>query len=157
AVDPGEPLHGVEVAAGGERLVAGAGHDSAGDRGIVAGRSQRIDQLVERLLAKGVEHARPVDGDPGDLVLHLVEYVAVIAPVGAIARLRCGLCSFGLLRHAALSLFFYWLSLRSTSSASFLCSSSCSRTKTANSAGRLLPGSMPWARSPLTTSGLFAA
>ena len=64
AVDQVEPLHGVEIAAGGKRLVAGAGHDRAGDRGILAGGFQRVDQLIERLLAERVEHARPVDGRP---------------------------------------------------------------------------------------------
>ena len=47
AVGESEPLHGIKITAGGERLVAGTGHHRAGDRGILAGRLQRVDHLVE--------------------------------------------------------------------------------------------------------------
>ena len=91
AVDPVQALHGVEVAAGRERLVAGAGDHRAGDRRVLAGRFQRVDHLIERLLAERVQHARAVDGDPGDLILHLVEDIAVAAPVRAALVVGCGL------------------------------------------------------------------
>src|SRR5262249_5350459 len=90
AVHPGQALHGVEVAACGKRLVAGAGHDRARDRGILARGFQRIDELIEGLLAKGVEHAPPVDGRPRDVIFDLIENIAVAPLVGA-ALLRCGL------------------------------------------------------------------
>jgi triphosphatase len=45
------------------------GHDGAGDGRILARRAQCIYELIERLLAKGIEHPRPIDGDPGDLIL----------------------------------------------------------------------------------------
>ena len=112
-IGPVEPLHGVEIAARRERLVADAGDHRAGDRGIVAGRLQRVDHLVERLLAERVEHARPVDGDPRHLVFHLVEDVLVAArgcetsPVGP-----AGLFAFRFPRHV--------LSRRSAAAA-FLC------------------------------------
>src|SRR6266436_26008 len=83
AVHPGEALHGVEVAAGGKSLVAGAGHDRTGDGGVLARGFQRVDELIEGLLAKGVEDARPVDGRPRDLIGDLVENIAVVPLVRA--------------------------------------------------------------------------
>ncbi len=103
AVDPVEALHGIEIAARRERLVAGAGHHRAGDRWVLARRFQRVDQFVEGLLAERIEHTRPVDGDPGDLVLHLVEDVAIGSRVRAVAFPRCGLFGRRLLRHVVLA------------------------------------------------------
>ena len=81
-----KPLHRKEIAAGREGFVAGAGHHRAHDGGIFPRGLQRVYHLVERLLAKRVEHARPVDGDPRDLVLDLVQDIRVFT--GLIARLR---------------------------------------------------------------------
>src|SRR5262245_12641920 len=90
AVDPGEALHGVYVAASGKGLVAGAGHDRTGDGRVLARRFQRVDELIEGLLAKGVEDARPVDGRPRDVIGDLVENIGVVPLVRA-ALLGCGL------------------------------------------------------------------
>src|SRR4029077_9468914 len=90
AIDPVEPLHRVEVAAGGKSLVTGAGHHRTGDRWVLASGFQCIDELVEGLLAKRVEHAGAVDGHPGDLVPDFIENVVVLSLARA-APVRCRL------------------------------------------------------------------
>ena len=63
------------VAAGAERLVAGAGQHDGADAAVVAGLVQRLDDLVAGLAAKRVHLLRPVDGDPGHAVAHFVQDV----------------------------------------------------------------------------------
>ena len=63
------------VAAGAERLVAGAGQHDHADRRIPVCVDERVGQLGDGLRAEGVPHLRPVDRDPGDAVLLLVQDV----------------------------------------------------------------------------------
>src|SRR2546425_11670623 len=65
------------VAAGAERLVAGAGQHDHADRRIPACVDEGVGQLGDGLRAEGVTHLRPVDRDPGDAVLLLVQGVGV--------------------------------------------------------------------------------
>ena len=54
------------VAAGAERLVAGAGEDDRADVGVVAGAVERVAELGEGLRAERVVDVRPVDRDLRD-------------------------------------------------------------------------------------------
>src|SRR5262249_33390156 len=112
AIDPVEPLHGVEVAAGGKRLVAGTGDHRTGDGGVLAGGFQRVDELVEGLLAKRVEHAWAVDRRPRDLVPDFIENVVVVSLLRA-PPVRCWLLGHIFFTHPVLHQSGRWPSARS--------------------------------------------
>jgi hypothetical protein len=63
------------VAAGGERPIAGAGEHHDPDVAVLPGGAEGRDQLVDGPGAEGVQHLRPVDGDPGHAVARVVEDV----------------------------------------------------------------------------------
>ena len=75
AVVAADPL----VAAGAERLLAGAGEDDRGDLDVVARPAEGVAELGQRLRAEGVAHLGPVDRDPRDRLGALVEDVLVLA------------------------------------------------------------------------------
>jgi len=74
----------VDVATGAERLVTGTGEDDDTDLVAAAGVLERQRQLLERVARERVVLPRPVDRDPGDVVLGLVEDVPVFARYGAL-------------------------------------------------------------------------
>ncbi len=75
------------VAAGAERLVAGAGEDDDADIEVFAGVDEGVDHLGDGLGAEGVAHVGPVDGDAGDAVgrlfVHDVFVTSGLLPVCA--------------------------------------------------------------------------
>jgi len=75
------------IAAGAESVLAGPGEDDCSDFEVVAGASECVAQLGQRLGPKGVSALRPVDRDLGQAVALLVEDVAVLA--GALPVDRC--------------------------------------------------------------------
>src|SRR5262249_56150695 len=74
----------------GKGLGGGGGNERGGDGGVWGGGFEGGDELIEGLLAKGVEDARPVDGRPGDVIPDFVQNIGVVLLVRA-ARLRGGL------------------------------------------------------------------
>ena len=68
------------VAAGAERLVAGAAEHDAADVLVPAGALKGVDQLIAGDAAKGVVFFRPVDGDVCGALAHFVQDVLVIHP-----------------------------------------------------------------------------
>ena len=61
---------------------------------IFARRFNRVDHLVERLLAESIHDARTVDGDPGDLIPNLVKNVGVVPFIFGYLVLRRVGCRF---------------------------------------------------------------
>ena len=57
-----EPL---DVAAGAEGALPGAGHDDDADRGVGAGVLHRLSHLPQSIAGEGVHDLGPVDGNPG--------------------------------------------------------------------------------------------
>jgi hypothetical protein len=81
----GGPL---EVVAGGERLLAGAGQD--GDPDVVVGR-ERVPHAVHLLVRRRVQRVhrlRAVDGEPGDVVAALEGDELQVLHAGPIAHAR---------------------------------------------------------------------
>ena len=64
-----------DVAAGRERLVAGAGQHDDADFGIVSRHLHRFRQFLVGLRPNRVAHLRTVDGDGGDAAVGLVKHV----------------------------------------------------------------------------------
>ena len=92
-------LHREEIASRRERLVASARHDGTHDRRVLSCGLERVDHLVQRLLTKRVQHARTVDRYPRDLVLDLVQDIAIVPRCGLRCRFCYGFLAFG--RHIA--------------------------------------------------------
>jgi hypothetical protein len=61
------------IAAGAERLLAGAGENHHADLEILAGVRERVDHLADRERSKRVADLRPVDRQPRDAVVALLE------------------------------------------------------------------------------------
>jgi hypothetical protein len=67
-----------EVLAGGERALAGAGHDDGADRGVGVEGAQRGDDLVAHRPVPGVQLGRLVEGDDADPALAVEQHGVVL-------------------------------------------------------------------------------
>ncbi len=63
------------VAAGAERLVAGAGQHDARNVAVVRGNLERLNQFFQRLATKGIIDLGPIDDDPGGTIADFVDHI----------------------------------------------------------------------------------
>src|SRR6266851_5963403 len=63
------------IAAGAERLVAGARQHDARNVAVVGGNLERLNQFFKRLATKGIIDLGPVDDDPGGTIADFVDHI----------------------------------------------------------------------------------
>jgi hypothetical protein len=76
----------LDVAAGAERLIAGAGQDDRRHRAVGPGGAKRLDQFFDGLAAKRVVTLGPIDRDDRCRFVDLVGDVVVIGQVDSSCR-----------------------------------------------------------------------